>query len=181
MRRIKRRRAGSLAKVAELAMAAPQVAAIRTARMLAAAANPGAADRAELSQMCTEKVQAFWESMFAMNAQVLRAQQEYTRTAALEWWRLWATPWWLAASRPLAEAMPPLPRAPGFEGPVRRQRQRRLRKSCRRVSRPSTSARLPMRAGSGVSRSASVDLASSPRCAGLLPRRPARRLSSRAR
>jgi hypothetical protein len=96
--------------------------------MLAAAANPGAADRAELSQMCTEKVQAFWESMFAMNAQVLRAQQEYTRTAALEWWRLWATPWWLAASRPLAEAMPPLPRAPGFEGPVRRQRQRAIAK-----------------------------------------------------
>ena len=128
MRRIKRRRTGSLAKVAELAMAAPQVAAIRTARMLAAGANPGADDRAEFSQMCTEKVQAFWESMFAMNAQVLKAQEEYTRTAALQWWRLWGTPWWLAASRPVAGAIASLPRVPGLAGPTRRQRQRAIAK-----------------------------------------------------
>ena len=128
MRRTKRRRAGTIAKMAELALAAPQVAAIRTARMLAAGANPGAADRTEFSQMRTEKVQAFWESMFAMNTQMLRAQQEYARAAALQWWRLWATPWWLAASRPAAGAMASLARAPGLAGPTRRQRQRAIAK-----------------------------------------------------
>src|SRR5687767_7245116 len=63
MRRVKRsRKVGSVAKMAELAIAAPQVVAVRTARMLAAGVNPGAADRAEFSRMGTEKVQAFWES-----------------------------------------------------------------------------------------------------------------------
>ena len=77
--------------------------------------------------MCTEKAQAFWESMFAMNAQVLRTQQEYVRSAALQWWRLWATPWWFAAS-PVAGAMASLPRVPGLAGPTRRQRQRAIAK-----------------------------------------------------
>ena len=128
MRRVKRRgKAGSIAKVAELAVAAPQVAAIRTARMLAAGANPGAADRAELAQMGAEKVQAFWESMFAMGAQTVRTQQEYARTAALEWWRLWTTPWWLAAYRPALHAMTSLPRAAGLApGPARTRHQRAM-------------------------------------------------------
>jgi hypothetical protein len=85
--------------------------AIRTARMLAAGANPGAADRTEFSQMRTEKLRAFWESMFAMQAQIVKTQQEYVRTAALECWRMWATPWWLAAYRPVTQAMASLPRA----------------------------------------------------------------------
>lgn len=128
MRRNKRRRGGSIAKVAELAMAAPQVAAIRTARILAAGANPGAADRAEFSQMCTEKVQAFWESMFAMNAEVFRSQQEYARTAALQCWRLWTTPWWVSAYPPISRSTISLPVVPGLSGPTRRQRQRAIAK-----------------------------------------------------
>ena len=96
MRRAKSsRKAGAIVKAAELAIAAPQVVALRTARMLAAGANPGAADRAELTQMSTEKVQAFWESMFAMGTQIVRTQQEYATTAALQWWRLWTNPSWL--------------------------------------------------------------------------------------
>lgn len=112
MRRAKKRsrRAGSIVKAAELAIAAPQVVAIRTARMLAAGAHPGAADRAEFSQMKTEKVQAFWESMFAMGAQLAKTNQEYARTTALQWCRLWTTPW-LGAYRPASQATASLPRA----------------------------------------------------------------------
>ena len=124
MRHSKRRRRGSIAKMAELAIAAPQVAAIRTARIVAAGANPVAADRVEFSRMCTEKVQAFWESMFAMNAQLVRSQQEYARTAALQWLRLWATPWWVSPYSPIPRAIASLPAAPGLNVPTRRQRQR---------------------------------------------------------
>ncbi len=95
----------SIVKAAELAVAAPQVAAIRTARMLAAGANPGAADRAEFSRMRTEKVQAFWESMFAMGAQIIKTNQEYAQKATLECWRLWTTPAWSAAYRPVSQAI----------------------------------------------------------------------------
>ena len=70
------------AKLVQLAVAAPQVVAIRTSRMLAAGANPRAADRAEFSRMHTEKAQAFWDSMFGMS---------------MQWWRLCMTPWWLGA------------------------------------------------------------------------------------
>jgi hypothetical protein len=128
MRRMKRRRTESIAKVTELAIAAPQVAAIRVARMAAAGANPGAADHAELSQLCTEKVQAFWESMFAMNVQIIRAQQEYARTAALQWWRLWTTARWFGGNAPMARAIASLPRASGLTGPTRRQQQRAIAK-----------------------------------------------------
>lgn len=130
MRRIRRRRkAASIAKVAELAVAVPQVVAVRGARMLAAAANPSAADHAELSRMCTEKVSAFWESLFAMNAQVVRSQQDYARTAALQWWRLWTTPWWLSPYRPATNAVDSLPRAAGLlRGATRRHGERAIAK-----------------------------------------------------
>ena len=128
MRHTKRRsRKGSIAKAVELAMAAPQVVATRTARMIAAGVNPGAVDREEFSRMGTEKVQAFWESMFAMGAQVVRANQEYARTASLQWWRLWTTPWWIGAYRPLSQSMMSLPRAAGLvSGPIRSQHQRAM-------------------------------------------------------
>jgi hypothetical protein len=97
--------------------------------MLAAAANPRTADHAELSQMCTEKVSAFWESMLAMSAQVVRAQQEYASAAALQLCRMWATPWWLGVYRPGTQVMASLPRASGLiSGPTRRQRERTIAK-----------------------------------------------------
>ena len=111
MRRIKRtRKAGPALKMAELAIAAPQVIAHRTARMLAAGVNPSAADRAELSGMCTEKVQAFWESLFAMGVQTAKSQQECARAVAMQSLRLWTTPWWLPAMRPGAASLAPLQR-----------------------------------------------------------------------
>ena len=106
MRRANRRRSmGSLVKAAEIAIAAPQVVAVRTARMLAAGANPNSRDRAEFSRMGTEKVQAFWESMFAMTRQAARANQEYARLAFLQWWGMWTKPWWLLAYRPASQAI----------------------------------------------------------------------------
>jgi hypothetical protein len=87
----------SVTKMVELAVAAPQVIAARSARMLAAGANPGAADRMEFSKMCSEKGAAFWESLFAMGMHMVRMNQEYARSAAMQWWRLWTTPWWLSS------------------------------------------------------------------------------------
>ena len=101
--------AATTLKLAQLAVAAPQVVALRTGRMLAAGANPSAADRAEFSGMYTEKVHAFWASMFGMATQAMRANQEYARTAALRSWRVWAAPWsfgsnaaWLKAASTVA-------------------------------------------------------------------------------
>jgi hypothetical protein len=103
MARLKRsRKKPTMVKMAELAVAAPQVIAIRTARMLAAGANPGAVDRAEFSQMSNEKVKAFWESMFGMAAQTAKTNQEYLRTAAQSWVRAWVTPWWLGVKPSMA-------------------------------------------------------------------------------
>ena len=130
MRRAKRSTAArSAAKVVELAIAAPQVIAMRTARMLAAGAKPGTSDRAEFSRMSTEKVQAFQESMIAMSTQIARSNLDYWRSASLHWWRLWTTPWWLAAYRPVSRPMASLPGAAGLlAGPARRQHRRAMTK-----------------------------------------------------
>ena len=103
-----------MTRLAELAVAVPQVIAVRTARVMAGGAYPGVADRAELSRMHTEKVQAFWESMSAMALQTIKLQQQYARNSALQWWRLWTTPWWLASNPtalPSASAILGLPTA----------------------------------------------------------------------
>ena len=100
----------SMTRMAELAIAVPQVVATRSARMLAAGANPGVADRAEFSKMYAEKGHAFWESALAMGMQMARINQEYARSAALQWWRLWTTPWWLTAMSPGTRSSSSLPR-----------------------------------------------------------------------
>ena len=115
MARAKRsKQAANMMKLAEIAVAAPQVIAVRTARMLAGGANPGAADRAEFSLMHTEKAAAFWESMAAMTAQVVRAQQESARLAGVQWLRLWTAPWSFVGRRTASQAaasLLPLPTA----------------------------------------------------------------------
>jgi hypothetical protein len=93
-----RRRVRSLTKAAELSLAVPQVVAMRTARMLAAGANPSARDRRELERMGTEKVLAFWESMNVMGLEVAKAQQRYALFAMRQWWSPWVSPWSMAAS-----------------------------------------------------------------------------------
>ena len=113
MARAKRRKeAANMMKLAEIAVAAPQVIAVRTARMLAAGANPGASDRAEFSRMYAEKVEAYWESMLAMAREAARAQQESARLAGVQWLRLWTSPWSVvgprAASSVLSAAVKPV-------------------------------------------------------------------------
>jgi len=95
-RRYKRKR--SIAKAAELSLAVPQVVAMRTARMLAAGANPNSRDRREFKRMGTEKVLAFWESMQAMGLEAAKAQQRYELFALSHWWSPWVSPWSMAAS-----------------------------------------------------------------------------------
>ena len=125
MRRVKHtRKSASISKITELAIAAPQVVALRTARMMAAGANPSAADRAELSRMSCEKLEAVSESIFAVGSQIVKTQQEYARTAALQWWKLWTTPWQLAAYRPLVQTLVSLPPAALMAVPTPSQRQR---------------------------------------------------------
>ena len=96
MKRYKRSR--SIAKAAELALAAPQVVAMRSARMLAAGVNPSARDRREFERMGTEKVLAFWESMNVMGLEMAKAQQRYAPFALRQWWSPWVSPWSVAAS-----------------------------------------------------------------------------------
>ena len=93
-------------------MVAPEVVALRSARMLAAGLNPSAADRRELRRMSTEKTLAFWESMNAMGWQVLRANQDYALFAMRQWWSPWLSPWQMAsaASKVLEKGLAPVHR-----------------------------------------------------------------------
>jgi len=92
------KRSRSIAKAAELSLAAPQVVAMRSARMLAAGVNPSARDRREFERMGTEKVLAFWESMNVMGLEMAKAQQRYALFALRQWWSPWVSPWSVAAS-----------------------------------------------------------------------------------
>ena len=81
-----------------MSFAVPQVVAMRTARMLAAGANPSARDRREFERMGTEKVVAFWESMNVMGLEIAKAQQQYALLAMRQWWSPWVSPWSVAVS-----------------------------------------------------------------------------------
>jgi hypothetical protein len=75
------------AQAVELSLAAPQVVALRVARLARAGAAPSAADRREFHRMGAEKVAAFWQSWFAMG---IAAWQQP--------WQFWAGIWaWPAA------------------------------------------------------------------------------------
>lgn len=87
-----KRRTTTMARALELAIAAPAVIALRTARMAAAGAAPSAADRREMTRMVDEKVGAFTASWFAMAARQQRAQQEWWAAFARSWWSPWLSP-----------------------------------------------------------------------------------------
>ena len=114
----------TLGKLAELSVAAPQVVAIRTARMLAAGASPDARDRAEFSRMGSEKLAAFSESMLGMSRQMLKTNQDYTRGVFVRLMRMWMAPWSLAAHRPLTPRAAALPTPVSILTPTRRERNR---------------------------------------------------------
>ena len=94
------RRKSSVVKAAELSLAAPRVMALRTARMLAAGAEPSARERRELSRMAWEKTAAWQESVHAMAAQVYKAQVQWNLGVLRLWWTWCTTPWPLLAARP---------------------------------------------------------------------------------
>jgi hypothetical protein len=118
------RNKGTIVKLAELSIAAPQVVALRTAQALAAGTPPSARDAAEISRMGTEKVAAFNESMLGMGRQMLKTNQEYTRGIFVRLMRMWMNPWWLAAYRPLTQTIASLPTPLSLLIPTRRQQQR---------------------------------------------------------
>jgi len=90
VRRGARHRANRLAKQSiELALAAPQVIAQRTARMLAAGHAPTMADQQEFVRMGTEKIEAWVEIWTAMGMQAARANQELL----VSMMRMWSMPW----------------------------------------------------------------------------------------
>lgn len=125
MARKKRSRSNAtMVKLAELAVEAPQVVAIRSAQMLAPAFVPGVRDSAELSRMVTEKAAASCEALVAVTRQLLLSQQEYTRGVMTRALRLWMTPWWLAAFSPAARATSALPAPVRALMPTRRERGR---------------------------------------------------------
>jgi hypothetical protein len=111
MRRVRSRNTASTRKIAELAVAAPQGVAVRTRRMLAGGANPPAADRAAFSMMGRDKLAAAAQSVFAVAAHMVKTQQEYARAAAVQWWKLWTTPWLLGASQPVVQTLAAPPQA----------------------------------------------------------------------
>jgi hypothetical protein len=84
----RRTKTGPLAKAVELSIAAPQVVALRTARLTA-----DGRDHAEWLRMGTEKVQAFQESMSAMGLQLWRSNVELALLATRQWWSFWQSAW----------------------------------------------------------------------------------------
>lgn len=100
-----RRRSASAVKLAELALAVPQVVGHRVARMAAAGPWPGARDRREFHAMGAEKISAFNESWLAMAMQAWRAQWALA-TSMASWWWLPARGGWSASRGPRPGLMP---------------------------------------------------------------------------
>jgi hypothetical protein len=72
-----RTRSRRLARQAtELAIAVPQVVSHRLTRMALAGHSPNARDRREFHLMGQEKMQAFWQSWFAMGWAMMEAMQQ---------------------------------------------------------------------------------------------------------
>lgn len=53
-------------------------------------------------------MQAFWESMFFMSAQIARMNIEYASRAISQSWAMWITPSWTGARRPTSQTVAPL-------------------------------------------------------------------------
>lgn len=71
----------------EIVVAAPQVIAVRTARMVRAGAAPTARDRREFERMHKEKIDAFADGWRAMWGEALRIQQRSAISLMGAWWK----------------------------------------------------------------------------------------------
>lgn len=72
----------------ETLLAAPQVIAQRTARMVAAGPLPGVGDRRELAAMGAEKAIAFSRAWIGAAREIVSLQQEMVNVASRQWWML---------------------------------------------------------------------------------------------
>lgn len=90
----------SALKAWEIAVAAPQVIAHRTARMTTAGPFPTARDRREFTRMGQEKVEAFGKSFIAMAMEMQRTQQELALLATRQWWDAWTAGLSMASGSP---------------------------------------------------------------------------------
>lgn len=77
---------------AELAMAAPQVIALRLAGMAAGGLTPDAHTRGEYTRMGMEKAIAAQQSFAAMGWQMFQVQQQWALQAMTQWMRLFTAP-----------------------------------------------------------------------------------------
>jgi hypothetical protein len=83
----------------ETALAAPQVIALRTARMAAAGIRPDARDSREFARMSHEKGEACVEAMSSIGGHLLKVQQQVAMEV-MQQWLGGATHWWSLALRP---------------------------------------------------------------------------------
>ena len=100
MRHKRRRKGGTVLgwwqpwmQVWEIAVAAPQVVAHRTARMAKSRSTPTAADRKEFTRMTQEKFQAFGESASAMGAEIVKANLALWPSVLRAGWALPSAVW----------------------------------------------------------------------------------------
>ena len=76
----------------ELGVAAPQVIALRAARLASAGASPRARDRKEFHRMGAEKITALNEAWTAMAAQAFLENQKFALSFIQSVWFLWTRP-----------------------------------------------------------------------------------------
>lgn len=81
-----------LRQSAELALAAPQVVALRLAGMVAGGLPPDAHTRGEYARMGIEKAIAAQQSLAAMSWQLFQMQQQWALQAMTQWMRLFTVP-----------------------------------------------------------------------------------------
>jgi len=93
-----RRQGRVLSQAVSIGALAPQVIAMRTARMLAAGARPSARDQREFIRMGAEKVHAAGEAWQSMAMQALAVQQrmgvEMMQAGWQAWVNAWTSPWY---------------------------------------------------------------------------------------
>ncbi len=80
-----------------IATGAPQVIAMRVARMAAHGPNPSASDRREMHRMVDEKNKAFSDAWTAMGAQSLQMQKAFWQSLTQTLMQTMLRPWWLGA------------------------------------------------------------------------------------
>lgn len=101
---------------AELALAAPQVVALRLAGMLAGGLTPDAHTRGEYARMGIEKAIAAQQSLAAMSWQLFQMQQQWALQAMTQWMRVFTAPAMGIGAQHAFQALPALSWLPAASG-----------------------------------------------------------------